>query len=181
MRVMISCHNENMISLDEPAIDWGELFGIDRAVEIEIGCGKGVFLLEYARAHPEINLLGMENQPRWVRWIEQRLERAPLANARVVCVDAALVVTRFVRAASVRAYHVYFPDPWWKRRHHKRRLVSGELAAGFFRTLEPRSGLHLATDVESRFAAMREELAAVPFESQVFPTPTPAGRPLTNF
>jgi len=170
-----------MLSFDEPALEWSELFGADRAVEIEIGCGKGAFLVEYARAHPEINLLGMENQPRWARWIERRLERAPLANARVVCVDAALVVTRFVRSASVRAYHVYFPDPWWKRRHHKRRLVSGELSAAFFRTLEARGVLHLATDVAARFEAMREELASLPFESRVSPIPTPEGRPLTNF
>jgi len=170
-----------VLTLDEPAIDWSELFGADRAVEIEIGCGKGAFLLDYARAHPEINLLGMENQPRWARWIERRLERTPLANARVLCVDAALVVTHFVRDASVRAYHVYFPDPWWKRRHHKRRLVSGAFAAALFRTLEPRGIVHLATDVAARFASMREEFAALPFERREFPTPTPEGRPLTNF
>jgi len=178
---MISCHNENVISLDEPAIDWSEFFGTDRVVEIEIGCGKGAFLVDYARAHGELSVLGIENQPRWVHWIERRLERAPLANARVVCVDAALVVTRFVRDASVHAYHIYFPDPWWKRRHHKRRLVSGDFAAALFRTLEPGGVLHLATDVETRFAAMREVLAAFPFEVRTAGAPTPETRPLTNF
>ncbi len=170
-----------MLSFDEPAIDWNELFGATRAVEIEIGCGKGQFLLEYARAHPEINLLGMENQPRWVQWIRRRLERAPLANARILRADAAFVVTHLVRDASVRAYHVYFPDPWWKRRHHKRRLVSGEFAAALFRTLEPRGVVHLATDVAARFTAMRAEFAALPFERRDSPTPTPEGRTLTNF
>ena len=170
-----------MIFSNAATIDWSELFGASRPVEIEIGSGKGAFLLEYARAHPDRNVLGMENQARWVRWIQTRLDLAPLANARIVCADASLVVTHFVRDASVRAYHVYFPDPWWKRRHHKRRLVSSDFGAELHRTLEPGGVLHLATDVAARFAAMREELSRIPFESRVSPIPTPEGRPLTNF
>ena len=83
--------------------------------------------------------------------------------------------------ASVRAYHVYFPDPWWKRRHHKRRLLTEAFAAELYRTLEPGGVVHLATDVAARFAAMREEFARVPFACQESQTPTPEGRPLTNF
>jgi tRNA (guanine-N7-)-methyltransferase len=86
-----------------PALDWSALFGDARAVEIEIGSGKGAFILAYAREHPELNVLGIESQPRWVRWIETRREREALANLRVVCADAALVVARFVPDASVRA------------------------------------------------------------------------------
>jgi tRNA (guanine-N7-)-methyltransferase len=165
----------------QPAIDWQELFGNDRAVEIEIGSGKGAFLLAYAAEHPELNVLGIENQPRWVRWIEERLGAHPHANARVLCADAALIVSRFVRDDSVRAYHLYFPDPWWKRRHHKRRVVQASLAGEIHRTLEPGGILHLATDVADRFASMKRDLARAPFEMTAHAAPTPSGRPLTNF
>ena len=170
-----------MIRASHPELDWTALFDNERPVEIEIGCGKGAFLLEYARQHPELNLLGIDNQPRWVRWIEARLERAPQPNVRVRCADAALVIARFVRDASVRGYHLYFPDPWWKRRHHKRRLVQSDLAAQCFRTLQSRGVLHLATDVAERFEEMRRELGGEPFVVSITDAPTPSGRPLTNF
>jgi tRNA (guanine-N7-)-methyltransferase len=170
-----------VIFSSQPALEWKALFGNSRPVEIEIGCGKGAFLVAYAHAHPELNVLGLENQPRWVRWIEARLRRAEAANARVACVDAALVVTHFVRESSVSAYHIYFPDPWWKRRHQKRRLLGADLAKHLYRTLEPGGVLHLATDVASRFAAMRQALEPLPFEVTIVESPTPEGRPLTNF
>ena len=165
----------------QPEIDWSALFGDAHPVEIEIGCGKGTFLVEYARRRPDRNVLGIENQPRWVRWIEARLSRAPLPNARVLCADATLVVARFVRDASVDAYHLYFPDPWWKRRHEKRRVVDEDFARQVFRTLRRGGVLHLATDVAERFAAMREALAAEPFVVAITDSPTPPQRPLTNF
>jgi tRNA (guanine-N7-)-methyltransferase len=170
-----------VIFASQPELDWSALFGNERAVEIEIGCGKGAFLVEYARQHPQLNLLGIENQPRWVRWIEARLARAPQPNVRVLCTDAALVTARFIRDSSVHAYHLYFPDPWWKRRHHKRRLVQSDLAAHLFRTLEVGGVLHLATDVAERFEEMRLDLSAVPFVVCAADAPTPADRPLTNF
>ena len=170
-----------MIFASQPQVNWSELFGNARAVDVEIGSGKGSFLLSHARLHPERNLLGIENQPRWARWIADRLARASLPNARVLCADASLVVARFVRDESVSAYHLYVPDPWWKRSHHKRRLVQSDFAGELFRTLEPGGVLHLATDVEARFAAMVDELATLPFAVARSDEPTPAGRPLTNF
>jgi len=158
-----------------------EVFADARPVEIEIGCGKGAFLLAYATLHSDTSLLGIERQLRWVRQIEARLARAPLDNVRVLYADAAFVVSRLVRDASVRAYHLYFPDPWWKRRHEKRRFVQGELVHHLFRTLEPGGALYLATDVRERFAAMVGELSRSPFEVTIARQPTPRGRPLTNF
>jgi tRNA (guanine-N7-)-methyltransferase len=165
----------------QPEIDWSELFGNDRPVEIEIGCGKGAFLLAYASLHQDTNLLGIERQFRWVRRIEARLVRAPRANARALSADAAFVISRLVRDESVRAYHLYFPDPWWKRRHEKRRVVQEELVSHLFRTLEPGGALYLATDVRDRFEAMIAELSRSPFEIAITTSPAPEGRPLTNF
>src|SRR5205807_794020 len=164
-----------------PELEWSDLFANDHAVEIEIGSGKGAFLLAHARAHAERNFVGVENQPRWVHWIEQRLARAPLANVRVVCADASIVIGHFVRDSSVAAYHVLFPDPWWKRRHHKRRLLQSDFAAHLFRTLEAGGVLHVATDVGERFGEMRAELAGQPFDVATCDEPTPAGRALSNF
>ena len=145
-----------VLSTSRPDVDLAKLFGNPRPVEIEIGSGKAAFLLAYAEQHAELNLFGIENQPRWVRWIERRLERAPRSNALVLCADAGLVVSTFIRDTTVRAYHLYFPDPWWKRRHHRRRLVHADFAAHLFRTLEPAGVLHLATDVRDRFEAMTD-------------------------
>jgi tRNA (guanine-N7-)-methyltransferase len=170
-----------VIFAPEPELDWSTFFGRAAAVEVEIGSGKGTFLVEYARAHPQCNLLGIENQPRWSRWIGERLARAPQPNVRVLCADAALVVARFIRDESVRAYHLYFPDPWWKRRHHKRRLVQSDFAADLYRTLEAGGVLHVATDVRDRFDAMIGELERTAFVVRLQEAPTPPGRPLTNF
>jgi tRNA (guanine-N7-)-methyltransferase len=170
-----------VVFASQPELDWHAFFGRAGAVEVEIGSGKGAFLVEYARANPQCNLLGIENQARWSRRIAERLARTPSPNVQVLCADAALVIARFVRDDSVRAYHLYFPDPWWKRRHHKRRLVQADFAAELLRTLEPGGVLHLATDVRDRFDAMLGELARMPFTTRVEPGPTPPKRPLTNF
>ena len=170
-----------MVFASQPQVEWSEIFANTRPVEIEIGSGKGAFLLAYARQHPETNLLGIENQPRWARWIGKRLARGPQANVRVLCADASLIVSHFVRDGSVQGYHLYFPDPWWKRRHHKRRLVHSDFAAELWRTLVTGGALHLATDVRERFEAMIEALARVPFTIMRESGPTPLGRPLTNF
>ncbi len=162
-----------------PAIDWREFFGNERAIEVEIGCGKGAFLLAHAAVHREINFLGLDVQARWVRRVEERLAKRPLENLRVVCADAALIVGRFVHDESVRAYHLYFPDPWWKRRHEKRRLVQPAFVASLFRTLERGGRLHLATDVAPRFEAMLEELSELPFEITL--ERDRGGRPPTNY
>ena len=165
---------------DRPSLEWCDLFGDARPVEIEIGCGKGAFLLATARALPQRNFLGLEIQGRWVHHVEERLARAPLANVRVRRADAALVIRHFVRDASVAAYHVYFPDPWWKRKHAKRRLVTSDFARELYRTLEPGGVVWLATDVADRFAWMLEAFATQPFTIERFDTREPRSAE-TNF
>lgn len=164
-----------------PEIDWASLFGRRAPVEVEIGSGKGAFLVDYAAAHPRIDVVGIEIQRRWVRHVEARLARRPLPNVRIVCADAGLVFAAFIPDASVAAVHVYFPDPWWKRRHRKRRVVRATLAADIHRALAPGGSLHLATDVEERFEDMLAELGSMPFEVSRIAESDRAARPLTNF
>jgi tRNA (guanine-N7-)-methyltransferase len=158
---------DDVIFSARPAIDWRELYGNAHPVEIEIGSGKGAFLLAAAAERPEVNFVGVEVQPRWVRWMHTRLAANPLPNVRVVRGDALVLLRHFVPAASVRALHVYFPDPWWKRRHQKRRVVTPELATLAWRALERGGVLHLATDVRERFDAMLADLTREPFAVEI--------------
>jgi tRNA (guanine-N7-)-methyltransferase len=169
-------------------ISWAALFGNSRLVEVEIGCGRGTFMLAAAGKAPERNFFGLECSVRLAEAARATLAGAGLTNARVLCCDARCVVSRLIPPASVTAYHIYFPDPWWKRRHHARRLYSGGFARAAARTLAPGGQIHVATDVPNLLAAVTERFtqaalipAAVP--PRDLPTTfarrcTQSGRPL---
>lgn len=160
-------------SLDDirPPICWKAIFGNENPVEIEIGCGKGRFLLEAARQHPEINYLGVERAPKYVRRIQQRFQKhikhtglhtgrldGPLfPNVRLAWSDAARFVECYVEEEGVQAYHVYFPDPWPKKRQHKRRLFRNEIwLRSIERSLYSSSGrLYVVTDYGEYFDEIR--------------------------
>ena len=128
---------------------WREVFGNDRPVEVEIGSGTGTFLLSAARANPSSNFFGLERSRTRARQVAELIAAHGLPNARVLAADATCIVTRLIAPASVSAYHIYFPDPWWKRRHHRRRLFTPELAAALSRTLQPGGRVFVATDVDT--------------------------------
>jgi tRNA (guanine-N7-)-methyltransferase len=142
--------------------DWRDVFGNDRPVEIEVGCGKGLFLLTSAVSRPEVNFVGIEVVRKYQLFTATRMAKRGLHNVRVCCADARGVLRDRVAAGSVRALHVYFPDPWWKTQHHKRRVFTAEFAAAIVRTLQPGGLLSVATDVEAYFGVMRELIEARP-------------------
>src|SRR5262249_11983160 len=113
-----------------------------------------------------------------------RLALRKLTNVRVACADARLALRDHVPPASVQALHVYFPDPWWKKRHHKRRVFTDEFAQEIVRVLRPGGRLHLATDVEDYYQMVLEPVASLPLRSL---PPPPEHEPqhdldyLTNF
>jgi tRNA (guanine-N7-)-methyltransferase len=145
---------------DPPApVDWAALFGNDRPVELEVGFGKGLSLLTAAVANPDVNFVGVEVVRKYQLFTATRTAKRDLRNVRLACADARLFLRDCVGSASLRAVHVYFPDPWWKKRHHKRRVFTPEFAAQCERVLAPGGRLHLATDVEEYFGLMREALA----------------------
>src|SRR5918993_4955775 len=125
---------------------WAELFGNDNPVELEIGTGKGTFLTEQAKARPEVNFFGIE----WANWYfhyaADRLRRNGCVNARMVRAEALYFLDEFVPDESLSVMHVYFPDPWPKKRHHKRRLVQGPFLKQVERVLIPRGRLQVVTD-----------------------------------
>jgi tRNA (guanine-N7-)-methyltransferase len=138
---------------------WGADWFPAGPLEIEIGSGKGMFLLNAGHAHPERNFVGVELSRKYAREAARRVAKAALANVRVVRGDARRFLARVVPARRVRAVHVYFPDPWWKKRHRKRRVFCEALVSDTARVLEPEGLLLLATDVEEYFGVMRELMA----------------------
>ncbi len=145
----------------EPIV-WNQVFGNDHPVEIEVGFGKGLFLLNAALACPDVNFFGVEIMRKYQLFTATRMARRKLKNARLACADARHLLRDYVRPASVRAIHVYFPDPWWKKRHHKRRVFTEDFVASCVRALAPGGQFHLATDVAEYFAVMQELCDARP-------------------
>ncbi|HSZ55669.1 MAG TPA: tRNA (guanosine(46)-N7)-methyltransferase TrmB [Tepidisphaeraceae bacterium] len=132
-------------------IDWRELFGNEQPVELEIGMGKGTFLTEQARARPEVNFFGIE----WARWYwryaSDRLRRNDCSNVRTVRAEAGYFLSEFVADGSLSVLHIYFPDPWPKTRHHKRRLVQEPFMRQVERVLVPGGRVQIVTDHQDYF------------------------------
>ncbi len=138
---------------------WSAIFGNDAPVEVEIGPGTGTFILAAATESPDVNFYGVEHSRARATRLQDAICTRGLGNVRVINGDAACVVSALLPAACVRAYHVYFPDPWWKRRHHRRRLFTPAFAAALARTLVAGGEVHVATDVEETFALILQTLA----------------------
>ena len=132
-------------------IVWAEMFGNDHPVELEIGIGKGTFLLHQAMARPEVNFFGIE----WARWFwryaSDRLRRNACVNARTVRAEASFFLTEFVPDSSLDVLHIYFPAPWPKARHHKRRLIQPKFMPQVLRILKPGGRLQVVTDHHGYF------------------------------
>ena len=161
--------------LDGP-IDWSGIFGNDRPVEIDVGSGRGLFLVTAATAEPTTNFLGIELDYREGRRAAKRLWKRKQPNARVLGGDVREAFLRFVPEASVAAVHVYFPDPWWKRKHRRRRVFTDEFVSLMHRVLQPEGLVHAWTDVEEYFAVISGLMNADPRFEQLPPPPErPAG------
>ena len=164
----------------EPA----QLFGRDAPVMIEIGFGNGEALLEFAKANPQIDCLGIEVHRPGVGHLLLGVHEAALHNVRVICHDAVEVLQKFPEH-SLSFLHIFFPDPWHKKRHHKRRLIQPSFIALIAPLLKPDGLLRLATDWEDYAHQMREVLDTSSDFENVGGTrgfiDRPAMRPLTRF
>ena len=144
----------------EPPLDWIGLFGNNNPVQIEVGCGKGRFLVESAQQNANVNYIGIENSWKYVLRTQQRLKKHGLTNACLVYADAAYFAQNYVPDHSIQAYHIYFPDPWPKDRHQKRRLFNNPIWIDqAVRTLDSREGhLFVATDFTDYFVQIKHRL-----------------------
>jgi tRNA (guanine-N7-)-methyltransferase len=137
------------------------IFGRSAPLEIEIGSGKARFLIESARGHPGEDFLGLERALAYYRLCRDRLARSGLPNARVLRADARHFVETALAPATVRAFHVYFPDPWPKKKQRKRRLLDGVFLELMASRLEPGGTLRIATDHPDYGAALSPRLDTV--------------------
>jgi len=143
-------------------LHWPTLFGNSHPVEIEVGFGKGLFLVTTGVAHPERNYFGVEIIRKYQLYAATRIATRELPNVKTCCDDAKRVLRQFVPPASVDVVHVYFPDPWWKSRHKKRLLFTPEFAELVLRVLVPGGRLKFVTDVADYFEMVTGLLAEVP-------------------
>jgi tRNA (guanine-N7-)-methyltransferase len=135
------------------------LFDRPAALEVEVGSGKGLFLAAAAAATPQHNFLGVEIARKYAHFSAARLATRGLANAAILHGDAQRLFAELLPDNSLAAVHVYFPDPWWKKRHHKRRVMNERFLDNAVRTLAAGGTLHFWTDVREYFDATLELLA----------------------
>ncbi len=147
------------IDLNEVSVPlaWEELFGRPDPPDVEIGAGKGRFLLEMARLHPDRSLLGVERAAKYHRMVCHRAARRGIENIRMLRTTAEDLFFRLVKPSSVARIHIYFPDPWPKKRHHKRRLIRPEAVDAMARALVP-GGLALIKTDHPDYAEVIEEV-----------------------
>lgn len=158
-----------------PQLDWTEFFGNDQPVELDIGCGRGLFLFNAAVTTPGTNFLGLEIDYREGRRTATRLMKRDLPNARVIGGDCKTLLGGVIKPHSVQAAHVYFPDPWWKKRHHKRRLFTDTFVAMLANIIQYEGYLHSWTDVAEYFEVIQSLMDHHPlFETREPPEERPA-------
>ncbi len=138
-------------------IRWTDLYGNDHPVKIEIGFGKGRFLISASERFPNVNYFGIERKTRYFKIASARILKRRLLNVRILFGDALPIVYKAVPDQSVSAYHIYFPDPWWKKRHKKRRIFGVEFMEALARTLSSGGRIYIATDVKEYF----EEIVSI--------------------
>lgn len=137
---------------DGPAgFTWSEFFAVPQPIELDIGSGRGMFLFNATVNHPDTNFLGIEIDYKEGRRAARRLQKRELANGRVLGGDAKEFLKTRVPAQSVHRAHVYFPDPWWKRKHHKRRLFTDDFVDLLSKVVMYGGEVHSWTDVEDYF------------------------------
>lgn len=163
--------------------DWDAVFGRHAPRILEIGFGMGDATARIAAARPDIDFIGCEVHAPGVGALLKRIGEESLSNLRLVQHDAVEVLAHMVEPASLAGIHLYFPDPWHKKRHHKRRLVQPAFVAKLVTRLAPGATLHFATDWQPYAEQMLEVLSAEPTLANTATdyAPRPAYRPLTKF
>ena len=145
----------------EPIV-FTEFFGNANPVELEIGCGKGKFLLDRALENPRTNFLGIDRIVKWMKRRKERAEREAMPNIRFMRAEAKAFLTEAVPPESFHMIHLYFPDPWPKRRHQPRRVMTADFLKLLHSRLVAGGLLEIATDHADYYEAMKKTIAVTP-------------------
>ena len=163
----------------EGRLHCAELFGRAARVELEIGIGKGRFILREAERRPEVDFIGVEWSLKHLRIAKERALRNRLGNLRLHRADARHVVQELVPDGTFERVQVYCPDPWPKKRHHKRRLFTADTSRHLERILAPGGYLNVSTDVREYFdaivATVESETRLKRASDPLYPLQTPEG------
>ena len=161
-------------------IDLKKLFALQKPMELELGCGDGSFTLQYAMENPALNIVALERLLGRITKINRKAHRAELKNLRLLRAEARYVLEYLLSPDSFEAVHVYFPDPWPKKRHHKNRLIGGLFPAIVKRLLRKDGVIYMRTDNIEYFEQMLEVFgAAKGFHS--IETPESVKKIITDF
>ncbi|OOF12609.1 tRNA (guanosine(46)-N7)-methyltransferase TrmB [Salinivibrio proteolyticus] len=173
------------IDFDATELDWQQVFGNDNPVVLEIGFGMGASLVEMAKNAPEKNFIGIEVHTPGVGACLMAAREAGVTNLRVMCHDAVEVFEQMLPKESLDTVQLFFPDPWHKKRHHKRRIVQLPFAEMVRDKLKVGGVFHMATDWENYAEHMIEVMEAAPHYQNIaeegYYVPRPDDRPLTKF
>lgn len=162
-----------LCSADDLPQPWNteSLFGAPGDLIVEVGCGKGMFLQNAAAARPSCRFLGIELAHKYAQFAAGRMQRLQLSNVRIVAGDAVQIVTELLGKETVHELHLYFPDPWWKHRHRRRRVLQKDFVKALECILVPGGQFHFWTDVQSYFEESLVLIAEA--TSLVGPLPVP--------
>jgi tRNA (guanine-N7-)-methyltransferase len=159
-------------------LDLTQVFPQSGSLEIDIGCGDGAFLVARAERFPERNFLGLEKLAGRVRRGCKKAFRLGLTNVRFLRIESSYAIQYLLPPASVAIVHLLFPDPWPKKKHRRRRIVTADFLDLVHRLLVPDGRLRIATDQEHYFAAIREVISSAAFveisppAEEIFPPTT---------
>lgn len=161
--------------------DWPRIFGVNGPVHVEIGSGKGRFLLKMAAEYPDISLLAVERAGKYHKLVCDKARRRGLENVRLLRTTAEDLLFRLLPPLSVDALYVLFPDPWPKKRHHKRRLFSPDVAEAMVRCLKPGAPLLVKSDHPGYAEVIGGILQRIQGLKHTDPEVAFSGLPLTGF
>jgi tRNA (guanine-N7-)-methyltransferase len=178
-----ACESPNLIyslpSIVE-RLDLARLFPASQPLEVELGCGDATFLAEYARSHPEHNFIGVERLLGRIRKLDRKGRRVGLTNLRGVRIECSYFLEYLLPQHSAVAVHLYFPDPWPKRKHRRHRLVNERFPTVARQALAPGGVVYLRTDDQDYFGQMQSVFAAAR-EFHPIETPAALSALLTDF
>ena len=140
-------------------LNFQNIFGNDNSVEVDVGCGKGRFLIARANQFSDTNFLGIERMRSRQSNVNKKINLNNLENVYLSGLEASYVVENQVEPDSVSVYYIFFPDPWSKRRHHKRRLFSESFLSSIYNTLIVNGRVNIATDHLDYFAVIYDILS----------------------
>lgn len=171
------------IPFSETLLDLNQIFGRSAPKILEIGFGMGDSTAAIAKAHPENDYLGIEVHTPGVGSLLNQIEQLELTNLRIIQHDAVAVMQHMLPAGCLNGVHIFFPDPWPKARHHKRRLIQPALVARLCMHLKPGGYIHVATDWEDYAVQILQVLSQEPQLTNTATdyAPRPDYRPLTKF